>query len=163
MNSDLKEALLWITSLLKKHEIPFVLSGGLAAHAYGSTRIVRDIDLDIANDGFEKLEIDVQPHIVFGPEIHTSKALKNLLMQLKYHNIQIDIAGAENAQIFDNGLWKPDRTNLSNYEIKSIFGIEVPVMNPSDFIVYKSKSPRPEDLKDIVAVREYMELNHSAL
>lgn len=36
---DTKTALIWITGILKKHQIPFQISGGLAAIAYGASQL----------------------------------------------------------------------------------------------------------------------------
>src|SRR3989338_11339919 len=40
-----QEALIWIIGVLKRHSIPFRISGGFAAKIYGSTRELADIDI----------------------------------------------------------------------------------------------------------------------
>ena len=47
---NIKAALIWITNILKKHQIPFQISGGLAAIAYGASRSLADIDIDIPDN-----------------------------------------------------------------------------------------------------------------
>lgn len=42
-----KAALIWIADILKKQQIRFQISGGLAAIAYGANRPLADIDIDI--------------------------------------------------------------------------------------------------------------------
>ena len=153
-----EEAFDWIIGILKRHKIPFVISGGLAARAYGSKRGLRDFDFDIANDGFEKILSDVRPYITAGPEKHISRAFENTLLELTYREQKIDIAGASDAKIFNRATdeWSPDETDLTRYEMKYIFGTLVPVMLPTDLLEYKSKSPRPEDLEDIEAIKRYL-------
>ncbi len=54
-NPPPKKTLKWIIGIFTKHKIPFVVSGGLAARAYGSVRKLRDFDFDfdISNDSFK--------------------------------------------------------------------------------------------------------------
>lgn len=47
---NIKEALAWITNILKKYSIPFQITGGLAAILYGSKRPLEDIDIDIPEE-----------------------------------------------------------------------------------------------------------------
>ena len=43
---DTAGALFWIVKILKKHKIPFHISGGFAAKLYGVKRDLADIDID---------------------------------------------------------------------------------------------------------------------
>ena len=56
---NLKSALIWITDILKKHSVPFQITGGLAARAYGATRPIADIDIDIPEDKFDIIKNEV--------------------------------------------------------------------------------------------------------
>src|SRR3989344_5571137 len=145
-----EEAFDWIIGIFKRHKIPFVVSGGLAARAYGSKRELRDFDFDIANDGFEKILSDVRPYVTAGPEKHTSETFQNILLKFTYRGQQIDVAGASDAKIFNRAIneWSPDKTDLNRREMKYIFATSVPVMLTTDLLEYKSKSPRPPDSAD---------------
>jgi len=153
-----KAAFLWIINIFKKHKISFVVSGGLAARAYGSTRALRDIDFDIQNSAFEKILPDVSKYVVNGPTRNESRAFKNTLLKINYMGVNIDIAGAEDAEIYDQEQekWMPDTTDLEHCEKKNIYGITVPVMSPQDLIAYKSKSPRAEDEEDTSAIARHL-------
>lgn len=153
-----EKAFKWIIGIFTKHKVPFVVSGGLAARAYGSTRKLRDFDFDISNGSFKRILPDVAEYIESGPELHTSTAFKNTLLKLDYRGQEIDIAGAEDAEIYDKKRkkWVDDRTDLEHSEHRNIFNISVPVMNPRALILYKSKSPRPEDSEDIKAIKKYL-------
>ncbi|MEK7567402.1 MAG: hypothetical protein AAB513_00570 [Patescibacteria group bacterium] len=154
-----KEAFRWIVDILNKHNVKFVVSGGLAARAYGSPRQLNDIDLDIEEFGFSKIIEDVKKYVISGPEEHKSRAFMNKLLKLDYDKVIIDLAEVGGSKIFNNKTqkWEIDNTNLSRNEIRNVFGIMVPVMIRDDVITYKSKSPRPEDLIDIEALRKIYE------
>ena len=83
----------------------------------------------------------------------------NKLLKLDYDKVIIDLAEVGGSKIFNNKTqkWEIDNTNLSRNEIRNVFGIMVPVMIRDDVITYKSKSPRPEDLIDIEALRKIYE------
>lgn len=71
--SNLKAALIWITDILKKHSVPFQITGGLAARAYGATRPIIDIDIDIPEDKFDIIKNEVSSFITYGPDQFKSK------------------------------------------------------------------------------------------
>jgi len=65
--SNPEEALKWIVGIFNKHNVPFQIAGGFAARAHGSKRDLRDIDIFIPPDGFEKIFPDVKQYLVSGP------------------------------------------------------------------------------------------------
>jgi RimJ/RimL family protein N-acetyltransferase len=90
----IKDALLWIIPILRKHHIPFQIAGGLAMQAYGSKRALRDIDIDIPETDFKTIRQDVAPFITFGPDNFKDKNWDLFLMTLNYKGQEIDISGA---------------------------------------------------------------------
>lgn len=60
MSTKLENGLRWVVSILKKQRIPFQISGGLAAHIYGSKRPLNDIDLDVPEDKMAVLLTDIE-------------------------------------------------------------------------------------------------------
>jgi len=68
MLKNTENAFKWIVGILKKNNIPFQISGGLAARLYGSSRPLFDIDIDILDSSINKLAPLVQDYITYGPE-----------------------------------------------------------------------------------------------
>lgn len=153
-----KTAFRWIVDILQKHDVPFMVTGGLAARAYGSQRDLRDIDLEVPDDQIGKIIEDVSRYIVFGPERYRDDFFDLALLRLNYEGQEIDISGGSEVKIYDpkKEEWVNDPTDFSKYESKEIFGAIVLVVQPEDWLVYKSISPRREDLQDIEAVKRYM-------
>ncbi len=68
-----KEAFCWIIDLLKKHKIPFQISGGLAARVYGASRKLADIDIDLSEKYFRILIPDISDYIKACPNRYKDK------------------------------------------------------------------------------------------
>jgi len=146
-----KTALVWITDILKTSNIPFLITGGLAAIAYGATRVLLDIDIDIPEDKFEVLEKQVSKFLVFGPDQFKSDLWDLKLMTLTYNNQEIDLSGAYHTKIFNRTTneWVQLNTNFSEYVEMNVFGLTMPVIPLKDLLAYKKILGRPVDISDI--------------
>jgi len=146
-----KAALIWITDLLKKHHIPFQITGGLAAKVYGATRPLADIDIDIPEDKFSLIENEVKEFIIFGPENFKSEKWDLLLMTLNYQGQEIDLSGAYHSKIFNDstGQWVNLTEDFSKVELRKIFGLQFPVISRDELLRYKKVLARDVDLIDI--------------
>lgn len=96
-----QEALVWITQILRKHHIPFQIAGGLAARAYGATRTLVDIDIDIPEDDFVKIKNEVAAYIQYGPCQYQDEHWDLWLMTIRYHGQDIDLSGAYRTKVYD--------------------------------------------------------------
>ncbi|MBI2121795.1 MAG: hypothetical protein HYT98_01600 [Candidatus Sungbacteria bacterium] len=147
---NIKAAFHWIMRILKKHRVPYLIEGGLAAEIYGAKRKLLDIDIDIPEKKFKNILADVKKYIVFGPEQYRGEGFDIFLMTLKYRGQLIDVA-ASRAKLFDKKKkrWVPADDNLHKYRTKIVFGERVRIIPKKDLIVYKSKLRRRVDKIDI--------------
>lgn len=146
-----KAALEWITNILKHHNIPFQITGGLAVRAYGSDRELADIDIEIPESDFIKIQHEVSQYIVFGPANHKSELWDLFLMTLNYNSQEIDISGAYHTKIFNkvDGTWVLLTVDFAKVNYIDIFGLSLPVIHRKDLIDYKRVLKRPVDLLDL--------------
>src|SRR3990167_1552031 len=84
MNKPLQDALKWIIGVLEDNKITYQITGGFAAHIYGSTREVNDIDIDISEGSFQIILEDVRSKIVYGPCRYQDAKWDLQLMTLNY-------------------------------------------------------------------------------
>ncbi|OIO59545.1 MAG: hypothetical protein COZ46_00790 [Verrucomicrobia bacterium CG_4_10_14_3_um_filter_43_23] len=149
-----KEALTWITTIIKEKNIPFQITGGLAAQVYGSQRNLADIDIDIPEDNFATIINEVSPYITFGPAQYKDEEWDLPLMTLNYKDQEIDLCGAYTTKVYNkaNNTWLTLKTNLSNPNHADIFGITLPVISRDELIAYKKIIARPVDLLDLAAL-----------
>ncbi len=119
-NIKLKESLEWIIGILRKHKIPFQISGGLAAKIYGSPRPLNDIDINIYEENFKDIKEDVNRYIVFGPAHYKDGKWDLMLMTLDYNGQMIDIGGDRNIKISNKSRteWLSFSSDLSKAENK---------------------------------------------
>ncbi len=146
----------WIVNILQKHNVPFVVTGGLAAKSYGSPRPLNDIDIDIHDNDFAKIIDDIRPYLTFGPAVLVDERWDTMLATLNYEGQDIDLSGGDTLKICDarTGEWKLNKTDFSNVEHKDIFGITVPVAIREDLIAYKSMLEGDHQLVDIQAMKD---------
>jgi len=132
-------ALQWILAIFNKHNISYQIAGGFAAHLYGATRHVNDIDFDIPEEDFDEIYEDVKEFIIYGPERFKNKKWNLFLMTLEYHGQKIDIGGAESTKIFDDHTqkWVKSPTHFSNSRIIRFHDIPLLIIDPTDLKEYK--------------------------
>lgn len=145
----------WIIGILKKHNVSFVVTGGLAAKSYGSPRPLNDIDIDIHDKDFKTILDDIKPYLIFGPAHYQDERWDLLLATLNHMGQDIDIGGCDSVKIRDarTGEWKNDPSDFSNTEEREIFGLNVPVISRKDLIDYKSMLMGDHQKVDIQAVQ----------
>ena len=138
--NNTKEALIWITNILQRYSIPFQIAGGLAVRAYGSTRELMDIDIDISENDFEKIINEVKPFIIFGPAQFKDDKWDLFLLTLNYMGQEIDLSGAYTTKIYNNNthVWEKITTNLAKVNYINIEGLILPVIPRAELILYKS-------------------------
>ena len=146
-----KEAFCWIFSILKKHKIPYRISGGVAAKIYGSKRELVDIDIDTTDVALKKILPDVQNFISYGPKRYKDNEWDVTLLELNYSGQEIGIIGTDSANIFDKtkGKWVKYRADFSKAVKKKIYGQIVKFISREDLIDYKQKIRRKVDIEDI--------------
>lgn len=156
MNHHTQNALRWICQLLRDLDVPFQITGGLAARAYGASRPLVDIDLDIPDELFAKVKNEVQPYITFGPARYQDESWDLILMTLSYEGQLIDISGATEVRIFNQQTkaWENLTTDFSRAEMKHVFDIIVPVIAKSELIFYKKALARSVDLIDVQQIEQ---------
>ena len=144
------QALAWIKDILEKENIPYCLTGGIAANFYGSKRPLADIDLEIDKKYLNKIAKLVKPYIIFGPKHYQDKNWDLELLTLLYKEQEIDLAESS-AKIFNkiDKRWEKlpnhtKRATLATFHRQSIF-----IISKIDLINYKSKLRRRVDLEDL--------------
>lgn len=155
------EALRWIVGILKEHKIPFQVSGGLAALAYGAVRPLNDIDIDVPHAALDVLAEATQQYIVSGPEHFQDKDWDLQVLTLNYKGQDIDLDGADSMKVFDkeSQQWIPVPGSLDTVQYREVLGMMLPVKDARDLIFYKRKLNRtingvPIDLNDAKAIEE---------
>lgn len=152
---NIKEVLTYIINILTELKIPFHLTGGVAAIAYGAKRPLYDIDIDIPENQFEKLYLRVKEFVTFGPGNFKDQKWDLTMMTIKYRDVSIDISGAYTGKIFDekSNKWLKYNSDLKNTETHEVFGLSLPVISKEVLISYKTILGRPTDLEDIDAMK----------
>jgi len=153
---DTETALRWIVGVLEKHAIAFRISGGFAAHIYGSSRPLADIDIEVADEHVLSIKQEVEEFIVYGPQRYVDEEFDLLLMTLSYAGQEIDMCGIDSKKIFDKqrSEWVDEQIDIATSTRKQIYGITVLVIPLPELIRYKKMIAREVDLDDVRALTE---------
>ena len=164
MSPTLLQALHWIIDILEKHKIQYSISGGFAAHLYGSPRPVNDIDLDIPEDDFDKIYDEVKDFIIFGPANYKDPRWDLKLMTLNYHDQEIDISGAFKQKIHDDNQqkWLHDPTDFTDLNTIPVDGLGLKVITPTNLLTYKKLLIGGHQAIDINAVEKFIKTSGSS-
>ncbi len=146
-------ALEWILGVFKKHGVAYQVCGGFAAHLYGATRPVNDIDIDIPRDAFDKILPDVKEYVTYGPSHYTDERWDIYEMMLSYHGQEIDLTAPE-CKIFNDtaGAWEEYNADLAQAQHVQYAGTEVSVCPRQKLIEYKkllSGEHQKQDIQEI--------------
>lgn len=157
--TDLKRTLDWIVPLLKGKAIPFQITGGFAAHLYGATRTINDIDIDLPTAHLNLLRTEIEPYILHPAQRHRDTTWDLYVCTLDYNGQLIDLTGATDAFINNKntGCWDTLEMNFDSVVWREAFGHSLPLQNPADLIAYKLKIRYDEEkhLEDVAAVRQH--------
>jgi hypothetical protein len=152
--SEARAALAWITATLRALDVPFQITGGLAARCYGSTRPLADIDIDVPEEHLPMLGDHLASYAVFGPARYRDDSWDLLLLTLRFGGQPIDLGGAYQTRVFDRSAcrWVPAPANLETSVPIVVMGVEVPVVARADLASYKRRLARSVDREDLLAI-----------
>ncbi|MFC3852240.1 nucleotidyltransferase [Salinispirillum marinum] len=147
-------ALQWISDLLRERDIPFVVCGGLAAIAYGSTRPLNDIDLFVPGKHFQSVVSAGSPHVSKSAKRSREAGWHLEYIQFIYEGVKVEVGNAEQVEIFDSDSheWTELHLDFSRVKDIEVMGVALPVMNVEDLIHYKRILNRPVDRDDLAQI-----------
>lgn len=146
----LNKTLFKISSLLRGHEISYMVIGGYAVLYHGEPRFTEDIDIVLGIDTdqlTELIEITKKDFIirVDSPEAFVNQT--NVLpLQDKHSNVKVDL-------IFS--FIEFERKAIESAEVVKIKGNELRIVRAGDLIIYKLLAGRPKDIDDAKSVLQF--------
>ena len=144
-------ALHWIADLLQRTGIPFQVVGGVAVVAYGATRPVADIDLYIPAEGLPRLMRRASARVVRQPWRHRDEWWDRILCALEHEGqrIEVGVAGAARFRDLTSGEWTNAAIDFDASVLRTVWGVEVPVMPLAQIVWYKQQLGREIDARDL--------------
>ena len=149
------EALKWISSILEEKQTPYMICGGLAAIAYGSSRPLNDIDIFVPDQYFQSV-VDSGVEYVSKP----AKRYKGYgwdleYVQFIYKGTKIEVGNTKEAKMQSaaTGEWVALHVDFSCPVNRVVLGCKVALMPEADLIGYKEVLGRQVDIEDIEAMK----------
>jgi hypothetical protein len=157
-SKNTESALRWIVSILDSLKIPFQITGGLAARAYGAERELADIDLSVPDASLHRIAPFVRDYVTFGPERFKDAAWDLFLMSLRFEGQDIDLGGVDTQRIYDRSAnqWLSLPAELNVSEQKIVYGMRLPVEPKHSVIAYKRMLARECDMEDVEALTRHV-------
>ncbi len=137
-------------NLLKSNNIPFQITGGLAAIAYGAKRPLYDIDIDVSKKDIQKVRELFRQYITEDFHHLQNGKFDIYVMTLTINGVEVDISQAEENYVIDKkGNKFGYNVDLSKAKLIDIEGVGIPVEDKTELINYKTILARETDLIDI--------------
>ncbi len=159
-------ALKWIVHILNKNNIPYRIGGGFAAHMYGSSRPVNDIDFSLSGEYFPIIVSETKDYITAGPKHYSNAKWDCNTLSLNYQGQQIDITDIDTLKMSsrEKTEWFQTKDHFRKFPTitKVIENIEISLIDPRDLIAYKKELADNEhqyQMLDVQAVEKYIENN----
>lgn len=154
-------ALRWIVGILDKHNIPYRIGGGFAAHVYGSSRAVNDIDISLSGVFFPTIVSEVAEYITAGPKHYSNEKWDCDTLSLDYHEQEIDITDIDTLRMSDREktTWFQTKEHFKKHDTvqTEVAGIMVHLIDPRDLVAYKEHlTDREYQVTDVEAVKKYI-------
>lgn len=158
--NQLAAALDWILPLLKGKDIPFYVTGGFAAHLYGATRPVNDIDIDLPMRSIDSCIDSMRSFVESSPHRYKDSTWNIYGATLNFDGQLIDVTTDAEPRVHNKltGEWDPLEMNFDHIVWIHAYGHDIPVQNPHDLMSYKSKIAYDEakHVADVAAVERYL-------
>lgn len=150
-----KKILRQVVQALKENNIPYQITGGLAAIIYGGRRPLFDIDLDVKKKDIEKVRKFFKEYIIKDFHRHLSEYFDIWIMTLKINDVLVDISQGEDCSMRDkNGKWIKMDTDLSHPTWVKFEGMKLSVEPKEELTQYKKVLGRDTDLIDIEQMQD---------
>jgi hypothetical protein len=148
-----------MVTLLRGLRIPFEIDGGMAAEAYGSTRELADIDINVPEEDFYKIVPYVKRNLRFGPAWYRDARWELLMMTIKYAGQNIDVGALGQIRYFDAAAeqWIDFPDDLSDVREMDWMDMKLPFVNEMKLMIYKQQLDRGVDRKDVRAMIDHLE------
>lgn len=149
-------ALNWIIDYLENDGIPYLVCGGLAAQAYGSTRELADIDIYVPDAKLNQIAEMGQEYITKFPAHRESKSWSLTYAEFEFEGQKVEVCSDKNCRIFDTtkNQWHDEKIDFSEYELCQVYGVSVKVMAKQSLLSYKNKLKRAVDIEDVNQIQK---------
>lgn len=167
LENKTENALRWITEIFNRHNIPYRIGGGFAAHIYGSDRPINDIDISLSGKYFPIIVSEVSDYVTAGPKHYSNEKWDCDTLSLDYHGQEIDMTDIDTLKMssLDGSGWFQTKDEFRKFDPipTDVKGIKVYLIDPRDLVAYKNELADPEhlyQLEDVHAVEKYIMNNN---
>ena len=159
-----KKALQWIVEILNKHQVPYRIGGGFAAHVYGATRPVNDIDITFSGKYFPIIIPEISQYITYTFGHSRDEKWDCDGLTLEYEDQEIDMTDIDTLKMSNKEKteWLQTKDNFRTYPnvVMDVDGIQVSLIDPRDLAAYKKHLDGEHQQVDIQAIETYIVKNN---
>jgi hypothetical protein len=152
----------FLLPILGRGDYTYHITGGFAAHLFGATREVNDIDIALPQRDFLALSQELKSFVVEGPARVLAPPWDLWLTVLRIGEQMIDLSGDEEPRVLhkSTGEWVRIPENFETDVVVAWGGFNLRVQHPNDLAAYKSViSWNGDELKhmaDAAAARRWL-------